>query len=281
LVVLDIEACPQLTDLSPLAGLPALSLLYLVGLDRLGDPASLGTLPILEQLVVRHCPELRSLHGLGEQPRLEELQVDGCRNLRELGSLGHLRALRELRVEDCPSLLTLEHVGELPALEEVWISDCAVLGDVAGLTGSPVRDLGLSNLPVMADFAVPGLAHLRTLKVYRCPRVRTVLAERCEHVLLFDTPWKDLSGLRAGPALREIQLFSDDLADISALAELPGLVDVDIDFCTRLKDWSPLLDIPALERVKPPRHQVYDIEQNGGTDPVLDALAARGVTRYE
>lgn len=157
-----------------------------------------------------------------------------------------------------------------------------MLGDVSALAGSPVRELSLSDLPVLTDLgAVAELPRLRTLRIYRCPGIRTVPAEGCRSVLLFDVPWKDLTGLRAGPALRKIELFSDELEDISTLTRLPGLVDVDIDFCRVLKDWTPLLDIPALERFKPPRYQVYDIESAGGTDPTLDALAARGVTRYE
>ncbi|MFH9469731.1 hypothetical protein ACH4LT_21010 [Streptomyces clavifer] len=157
-----------------------------------------------------------------------------------------------------------------------------MLGDVSVLAGSPVRELSPSDLPVLTDLgAVAELPRLCTLRIYRCPGIRAVPAEGCRNVLLLDMPWKDLSGLRATPALRAIQLFSDELKDISALTGLPGLVDVDIDFCRVLKDWTPLLDISALERFKPPRYQVYDIESAGGTAPTLEALAAPGITRYE
>ncbi|CAL9669672.1 hypothetical protein SUDANB145_07346 (plasmid) [Streptomyces sp. enrichment culture] len=185
-------------------------------------------------------------------------------------------------MEDCPSFTAVGSLGTLSALKDIRISGCAVLADLSGLAGCGARKLSLSDLPVLTDLDV--LAHLprlRTLEVYRCPLIRTLPAQQCRHVLLFELPWTDLSGLRAGPALRRIRLFSEKLTDIGALTALPGLTDVDIDFCTALKDWSPLLDIPALDRLKPPRYQMYEIEEDGGTDPVLDALAARGVTRYE
>lgn len=259
LVHLNLDSCPEVTDLSPLDGLWNLNRLHMHELYGLRDLTSLGALPGLGTLSVWKCRALRGLHGPGNE----------------------LPQLKELRVADCPSLAALDHVGELPALEKAEISDCAVLADIGGLAGSPVGDLILYKLPVLTDLgALAELPHLRSLTVYRCPGVRTVPAEGCERIQLSDVRGKDLTGLRAGPDLREIRLDSDELEDISALTRLPGLVDVNIRYCRGLKDWSPLLDIPALERFQPPGHQVYRTESVGGTDPVVEALVARGVTRY-
>ncbi len=68
-------------------------------------------------------------------------------------------------------------------------------------------------------------------------------------LILADNRISDLSPLTKLPHLHYLEFFVNQVTDLSPLAECRELVDLNISYNYRIKDITPLLDLPLLERL--------------------------------
>ncbi|WP_234434250.1 leucine-rich repeat domain-containing protein [Streptomyces sp. NRRL F-5126] len=274
---LNLSFCRFLTDVSGLCGLrgltrlelgpidsrelpvpqdlPALAHLRLSGHDPLGDLSPFDAFPSLESLEIDDCEGLTTVAGLGTGPRLRRLCVDGCHNLRTLEGLGEQPALRDVRLNGGRRLADLSGLGGLPALRSLLINGTAIR-DLDGLAGSPLTTLSLLYMKELDSLDALQECHgLKELTLRDCPLAEEIPADSLTSLSLSGAGWKDLS----------------------SLARLPHLAELDLNGCRSLKDLRPLLAMGSLTRVKPPRG-FWDSEAPGTREPVLAELEARGTT---
>ena len=241
----------QVSDLAPLANLPALKWLDLDG-TQVSDLAPLANLPALKWLELRGT-QVSDLAPLANLPALKWLNLDDTQ-VSDLAPLANLPALERLELRGT-QVSDLAPLANLPALERL------------DLDGTQVSDLTpLANLPALENLELRGtrvsdlapLANLPTLK----------------WLDLDDTQVSDLAPLANLPALERLDLDGTQVSDLAPLANLPALERLDLDG-TQVSDLAPLANLPALEWLNLDDTQVSDLAPLANL-PALENLELRG-----
>lgn len=155
----------DLTDITPLTGLPLRRLSLYNNKNLAGDLTALRGMP-LEELNLQYCAKLTSIRGLEGAP-LKKLNLYQCESIA--GDLSLLRGseIASLNVRYCYELTSLEGIQALPIVE-LDIHDCRKLtvADhqiIAGLktlqkltTGKPDLDAGLLSA-AQSGRGLPGI----------------------------------------------------------------------------------------------------------------------------
>ncbi|WP_141923739.1 leucine-rich repeat domain-containing protein [Haloactinospora alba] len=87
--------------------------------------------------------------------------------------------------------------------------------------------------------------------------------------------WRDMSPLASQRSLRTLKLEVDNLEDITALARLPHLAELDLSECRSVNGLRPLLDMPSLTHLQVP-DESWTFTESGTLTPALTELKARG-----
>ena len=210
-----------LTDLGPLAFLPALESLNLDG--SRADPGQLAPLVGLKRLSLRHNG-LDTLQPLAVMTSLIELDVGDNRieDLHPLMGLGGLRVLRSDR-NRIADLWPLSYLANLEALDlgENRIRDLHPLAGQGRLTSLRLSGNGLSEV-----YPLAGLKALREL-------------------VLAGNAVEDLSALSDLSGLRRLDLRGNTVRDLRPLQALPSLIWVHVGG-SRIDDLTPLDELPGL-----------------------------------
>ena len=69
-----------------------------------------------------------------------------------------------------------------------------------------------------------------------------------ELLILADNPITDIEMIGTLKHLKYLEIFSTQISDLSPLANCTELLDLNLSYCTKVKDLSPLDSLPALER---------------------------------
>lgn len=69
-----------------------------------------------------------------------------------------------------------------------------------------------------------------------------------ELLILADNPVKDIEMIGTLKHLKYLEIFNTQISDLSPLANCTELLDLNLSYCNRVKDLSPLDSLPALER---------------------------------
>lgn len=69
-----------------------------------------------------------------------------------------------------------------------------------------------------------------------------------ELLILADNPVKDIEMIGTLKHLKYLEIFNTQISDLSPLANCTELLDLNLSYCPRVKDLSPLDSLPALER---------------------------------
>ncbi len=281
-----------ITDIGPLAGLPALRWLWLGG-NTIEDAAVVATLPDLLGLSLWLNPitTFAPLAGLTE---LTDLFI-GSTQARDVQHLAGLTSLRRVHLYDT-GITDLAFVAGMTQLEELMlgggndISDASVL---AGLTALTDLDLNYSQL-TDASF-LGSLPNLRVLHIGGNPLSDTspitaltgleeLNVERLDlESLAFLSGSPDLRGLWAGgndvsdvtvlsslASLRHVWLWGNPIADPAPVYGLSGLISLDIGG-TGIDDLSFLGASPELENLSAWGNGVSDISVTQGLEKLSHA----------
>lgn len=271
------EQCPALTDFSALAHVPRLNQLVLVDLSGLIDLSALPVMPAMETARIMNCPSLVALDGIAHYPALKELWISGCTSLESASGMSHLSVLQKLLIRDCPGVENLGAAGSFPDVDSLELHRLPSLADIGGVSASRIDSISMIELPLVRSLMVlKGLTSLRKLSLSRCPSVEDLPT----HIVQLEVrgfPWTDLSPMKGMESLTIANIHLEDLRDINAIAEFTELVGIDLDFCRRVEDWSPLLAMPSLQRIR------FDPNRGrpSGFEPVLAQLSANGVVHVK
>lgn len=118
---LQIQDCPQLSDIGGLATQPRLDTLKLSLVPALSNFAPISRLEKLVTLDMWECAGLENLDFLADAPDLRELQVENCRQLASIEGLRNCTGLRSLVIQNCPLISDLTVVGSLTSLESLTL----------------------------------------------------------------------------------------------------------------------------------------------------------------
>ena len=261
---LDLQGCPLVNDLEPLAAFPRLRVLEL-STDTVRDLSALARIPSLRELRLwgRRPVDLTPVTGLTQLTTLDLFMVP----VRTLEPFGRLTALRKLRVSFSADLGDLSAIAQLKDLEEVDF------GGATTLDLSPIRDLPSLRVLHASSSDVVGLPHFQTLprledldvELGVLHTLRGIEAARALRRLSFCcTTLSDLSPLSGLESLERLCIMSGGrdrcrVTDLRPLRGLKRLTHLDIDGAT-LRDLTPLAELRALEVVMLPRTDIESVE---------------------
>ena len=175
-----------------------------------------------------------SILALGPTPRLasiEKLDLSGLTDLADLDSLRAATSLRVLRLAGCSGVRSGATLGALGNLETLIATDCPVLRDLPshGMEGLRVLSGDLHGLSSLEP--IRGLTGLRTLTLLNSQSVT------------------DLSALGALRELRELRMFGVCAADLSPLASLGQLEEIELGLEATTVDLSHLAGLTRLRSI--------------------------------
>lgn len=235
-LILDYQ---EITDLSPLAGLP-LEYLSLAG-NQISDLSPLAGCGSLQTVDLAENP-VRSAEVLAGLPALREVTLDftGITSVEDFAGT----SIRSL------------------SLFQVWISDYTPLEECPALTR-----LVVSQLPDSALESLMGLAGLEELRMYTTAGVDLSRFEGFQNLReldLYGSSPVHPEALTRLPRLSILNLGETALEDLSFLPDMPALEDIDLRG-NPLSDLTPLLECQGLNLlILSPRHQSLVEEQLGG-----------------
>jgi serine/threonine protein kinase len=151
---LELGGCAQVSDLSPLRGMP-LTYLGMGGCAQVRDLAPLRGMP-LTTLILGGCTEVVDLTPLQGLP-LTTLNLVGCWRLRDLSPLQGMR-LTSLSLYGCGGLRDVTPLQGMP-LSSLTLSHCGSLNDV-----TPLGSLTLTELYFHPKYVQKGTDALRRMK---------------------------------------------------------------------------------------------------------------------
>ncbi len=247
----------QLSDISPLAGLTELKGLNLSN-NQLSDISLLAGLTQLTNLHLggNQLSDISPLAGLTQLKRLHlnENQISDVFPLTRLPQLRGLY-LNNNQLSDISSLTGLTQLTWLD-LGDNQLSDISPLAGLTQLAGLDLYGNQLSDISPLA-----GLPQLRWLDLYGnqlsdiSPLVGLIQLTRLN---LDNNQLSDISSLAGLPQLRGLYLNNNQLSDISSLAGLPQLRGLYLNN-NQLSDISSLTGLPQLRVLYLSNNQVSDI----------------------
>jgi hypothetical protein len=233
------------------------------------------------------CPKLTNVDALGAVPSgLSSLSMNNCKNLANLDGLKNQQHVRDLKLNGCEKLKDVDALALDVELRSVELKDCAALSNINGLTNLPrlselrlTRCISLPNLDGLPDLAHLDLAGCRHLKnvdpLARCGQLEELNLSHCLELtnvkalaalrnlsrlnLSGCSKLTDLNALSNLKGLRWLSLAdSPQLTDLKVIARLPkpnpdklvfGLVSLDAQRCSRLRDVGALRDCQSLRQI--------------------------------
>ncbi|CAL1366241.1 unnamed protein product [Linum trigynum] len=147
---LNIEWCPELTEVKGLEGLVS-----------------------LELLLVERCPSIRQLPGLSELSNLKELSLCFCESLIDLAGINRLESLQKLSLDKCPSITRLPNLSGLKNLWYLELKGCIELTGLEGVEGlESLRELNLHDCKSITELGnLSGLKKLERLNILGCKKL--------------------------------------------------------------------------------------------------------------
>ena len=232
-LVLDYQ---QITDLSPLTGLP-LEYLSITG-NEVSDLSPLT-----------NCQKLQTV-DVGENP------------VRSADVLAQLLNLRDVGLEATSVTSVAAFAGsniQFLNVRTTWVTDYTPLEDCPQLTR-----LITGSMPDGAAETLSGLTGLEELRLYSTPSLDlTLLAgfQNLQEVDFFGSTVSHPEALVGLSSLRNVNLGETGVRDLSFLSSMQALTDLDLRE-NPLTDLTPLLECPWLTLlILSPRHQTLAHEQ--------------------
>jgi len=234
---------------SPEAFLRAKQLLLIA--KNIKDVAPLAVCAEVRELVLS-ANEIRSVEGLAGCVQLKSLYLakNPLADLRPLSRLSYLQelVLSNTEVADLSPLSLLPELKILDA-EHAPVRDFSPLKSVASFrvlkvanpTGDQLRSL--SELRQLIELTIDGMDPSVASSIVRLGRLENLRTLRLE-----DASLPDLSFTRFCRKLRKVILVNTDVKDISALAELPELREIELSGCPDIGELKKLAGSASLKK---------------------------------
>ncbi len=193
----------QVTDLSPLAGITSLQVLSLAG-TQVTDLSPLAGITSLQNLSLEGT-QVTDLSPLAGITSLEVLLLAGTQ-VTDLSPLAGITSLEVLSL-DGTQVTDLSPLAHITSLRVLWLAGTQVtdLSPLAGITS--LQDLWLDGTQVTDLSPLAGITSLRRLS-------------------LDGTQVTDLSPLAHITSLRELQIHRTKVSDLTPIAQLTGLESI-------------------------------------------------------
>ena len=133
---LSLRWCKTLTDLSPLAGLSALTSLSIPDGAQVTDLTPLASLTGLTSLTLSGFPELNDLRPLAGLTALTKLNLNSCLRITDLSPLADLTGLTSLDLSYCHQICDIAALTALTALTRLSVASSSLtnITPLAGMT---------------------------------------------------------------------------------------------------------------------------------------------------
>ena len=225
LVRLDCSNCCRIKDLTPLSGMMHLNYLD-ASRTNISDLFPLASLPALRHLNLSTNLQLVNVAPLVALSELQHLDISCCSDLADTAPLARLHGLRVLNVSNVP-MVDLTHLATLTGLLELCCgsNDHIVdLAPLAGLTGLQKLNLGW-NRQLVDVGPLESLTRLQTLVIERTKVVDLTPLGIDRHRAYMGLGCK---------ALRHIRICCTKVQDVGPLASLPDLECIRCRSCNEL-----------------------------------------------
>ncbi len=252
LVSLQLTNCVKVKDLGPLQGLPLASL-HLDGCQSVTDLTPLLGMKLtylnmwgnrqIKDFSVLHSMPLTTLiliecEGFKDMKVLEGLQLKylDLSGCRDITDLSPLRGmpLSTLSLANCFRFRDVAVLKTLP-LSTLSLTNCGQINDLSFLKGTNVRNLDLGGNNTLTDLRPLRGLNLNLLKIYSCPQI------------------KDLSPLQGMPLTTLEMQNCNQVRDLSPLKGMK-LTSLNLSNCEQIHDVTPLQGMPLAYLQVTPRH---------------------------
>ena len=264
-----------LSDLSPLAGLTALDVLYLGG-NEIADVSPLAGLTALTALYL-HINQIADVSPLADMTALAALYL-GNNAIADVSPLADMTALNvlSLRGNEVAELSPLAGMMSLTTLglSDNQIADVSPLAGMTALTSLDLSGNGIADVSPLADMtALTGLWLTRNQIADVSPLVGLT---SLTYLALGYNEVADVSPLADMTALTTLELFGNRIADVSPLVGLTSLTYLRLGD-NGIADLSPLAGMTALTEIYLGHNAIVDVEPLSG----LTALAVLDLSGNE
>lgn len=248
----------RLADIKGLADTQSLERLTLSA-RKVTDLHPLAKLPALDYLLIL-SDDLVSLAGLAGQPRLRELSIYNA-SLESLLPLAEAKSLETLALY-VDALSTLDGLGAHPSLTSLTVVG-GDLRNVSALTDGCKLEMAAFEESLLTKLeGLEACASLRSLGVRgnQIKDLTPLTGLPLESLLLDDNQVSSLAALGDSP-LVTLSLNNNQVTDISPLSELGELTSLSFDG-NQVTDLSPLAMVP-LEHLSAKDNQIEDLSPLG------------------
>ncbi len=263
---LSIRNCANVQDIDSLKSLKGLTSLDISGcsvtsLSPLNDLTNLRALNMVFAFAPGHPYEYQEYSPLKSLRSLQSLKLD----IRELTHddydlaelMSHLRSLTDLTIEGSVDPALVKYLSSLRSLTVVgYVKDLQPLAGLKKLAKLRISDTE-SPLDLAPMKGCTGLTELDLRLTYNysdsAPTdLRPIGALRHLKVLSIETPQgiKNLSAIGTLSSLVSLKIQAANLKDLSAIAELRDLRELDLSRNRLLSDLSPLSKLASLESLR-------------------------------
>ncbi len=248
----------SITDISALAYMTNLERLYIEG-QQIADLSPVYGLKKLVDLTV-NCNPVSDLSGIEQMQQLQHLSITGTA-VSDLRPVFQLANLEFLQLADT-SVASLEGIGNLNGLQNLFasntgITDLSPLRDLGEKLGDRSFSLDISNYtftPMTGIDALQAFASFGKLGVTNIPfRVLLPLLEgkTVEDFTVVNSGITDITQLYPIRITQRLDVcWTDSLASIEGIGYFDTVEEVKLSGCANLRDFTPLLGMRNLKRVK-------------------------------
>lgn len=220
---LDVYACKQIPDISPIADLTKLTYLNLYMLE-VEDFSALEKLAELEEIWL-HFTKIKNTNSMRDMSRMKFLRMTWCPELSDISGIADMKNL------------------ELLSIEESQVQDLSVLENLTSL-----RDLNLSEIKATDFSSVKNCRELRDLDISENQVDDfSFLAElkNLTHLYLQKTNFNDLNLLSGMTQMKYLNISQTSISDIAPLSSLKKIEQLYLEEC-RVSDLTVLSNFQDL-----------------------------------
>lgn len=227
----------------------SLESLELDGSDDLADIKDLASLKSLKSLSLEYCPSLTDFSVLFVLTGLEELRLD-VDGVKDISFVNSMPGLRSFSLDD-GSCISIDALASCENLRELSLVDNYELPDYRAITGlTGLERLTLEKYTTQPDPDLSGMSQVKYLQVSgfdSCSFLRSMPG--LEELTIAGYGIDDPGAFSALTQLKRLKGTKswEYLNDVSFLAKLPALTELDLSGTTFYTDISPLFNKEGLE----------------------------------
>ncbi|MDA9860639.1 leucine-rich repeat domain-containing protein [Planctomycetota bacterium] len=270
--MLSIASVNKVEDLSFIGNLSSLTSLTIYHAPEVADLSSIGNLSSLTSLTITSAPKVADLSSIGNLSSLTSFHLGWGIEVDDLSFIGNLSSLTSLTITSAPKVTDLSFIGNLSDLTALTIAklgmkDLSVVNNLKSLTSlrawnPTVSFSGELDLSLLKDLETLSLSNHSSLsKIISCPTpsLRYLELDGCseltgfeglsQSVELIEVDLSDTKFLSSSAtfqnmaSLKKLMLQNCSLTEIEAFPQLTSLRFLSLDFCSEIKDFSPLKNL--------------------------------------